>query len=131
MLYLKWIVNKDLLYSTWDSAQCYLAAWMGGQFRREWINVYIWLSPFAVHRKLSQHCLLLDTPIQNKKFKYIYTYIYPKIQSITISNCYGFQMPSPMTMSVMEDSIFTGMGFISRKKYYIFFLAFLYLSQWL
>ena len=26
--YLKWIINKDLLYSTWNSAQCYVAAWM-------------------------------------------------------------------------------------------------------
>ena len=30
LLYLKWITNKDLLYSTWNSAQCYAAAWMGG-----------------------------------------------------------------------------------------------------
>ena len=29
LLYLKWIINKDLLYSTWNSAQCYVAAWMG------------------------------------------------------------------------------------------------------
>ena len=30
LLYLKWIPNKDLLYSTGNSAQCYVAAWMGG-----------------------------------------------------------------------------------------------------
>ena len=30
LLYLKWITNKDLLYSTWNSIQCYVAAWMGG-----------------------------------------------------------------------------------------------------
>ena len=30
LLYLKWMTNKDLLYSTGDSAQCYVAAWMGG-----------------------------------------------------------------------------------------------------
>ena len=31
LLYLKWIANKDLLYSTWNSAQCYVAAgWEGG-----------------------------------------------------------------------------------------------------
>ena len=29
LLYLKWTTNNDLLYSTWDSAQCYVAAWMG------------------------------------------------------------------------------------------------------
>ena len=56
ILYLRWITNKDLLYSTWNSAQCYMAVWMGGEFGREWIHVYVWLSPFTVHPKLSQHC---------------------------------------------------------------------------
>jgi len=56
LLYLKWITDKDLLYSTWNSAQCYLEAWMGGAFRGERIHVYVRLSPFAVHLKLSQHC---------------------------------------------------------------------------
>ena len=57
LLYLKWITNKDLLYRTGNSAQCYVAAWMGGEFGGEWIPViYIWLSRFAVHLKLSQHC---------------------------------------------------------------------------
>ena len=28
--YLKWITNKDLLYSTWNSTQCYVpASWEG------------------------------------------------------------------------------------------------------
>ena len=56
LLYLKWITNKDLLYSTRNSAQCYMAAWMGREFEREWIHVYTWLNPFAVHLKLLQHC---------------------------------------------------------------------------
>ena len=56
LLYLKWIANKDLLYSTGNSAQCHVAAWIGGEFGEEWIHVYVWLSPFAVHLKLSQHC---------------------------------------------------------------------------
>ena len=54
--YSKWITNKDLLYSTWNSAQCYVAAWMGGEFGGEWVLVYVWLSPFTVHLKLPQHC---------------------------------------------------------------------------
>ena len=33
LLYLKWIINKDLLYSTGNSAQYYVAAWMGGGLR--------------------------------------------------------------------------------------------------
>ena len=32
--------------------------------------MYVWLSPFAVHLKLSKHCLLISyTSMQNKKFK--------------------------------------------------------------
>ena len=56
LLYFKWITNKDLLYNTWNSAQCYVAAWMGGEFGREWVPIYVWLSPFTVHLQLSQHC---------------------------------------------------------------------------
>ena len=37
---LKWIINKDLLHSTCNSAQCYVAAWMGGEFEGEWTYVY-------------------------------------------------------------------------------------------
>ena len=54
MLYFKWITNKVLLYSTGNSAQCYA----GGKFGGEWTCVYLWLSPFMVHLKLSQHCWL-------------------------------------------------------------------------
>ena len=35
--------NKDLLYSTWNSAQCYIAAWMGGEFGGAWAHEYVWL----------------------------------------------------------------------------------------
>ena len=34
--YFKWITNKDLLWSTGDSAPCDAAAWMGGEFGGEW-----------------------------------------------------------------------------------------------
>ena len=37
LLYLKWITNREL-YSTGNSAQCYAAAWMGGEFGGEWIQ---------------------------------------------------------------------------------------------
>ena len=48
--------NKDLLYSTGKSPQCYVAAWMEGEFGGEWKHVYVWLSPSAVHLRLSKHC---------------------------------------------------------------------------
>ena len=52
--YLKWITNKDLLYSKRNSVQYYVAAWIGVEFGEEWIYVHTWLSIFAVHLKLSQ-----------------------------------------------------------------------------
>ena len=45
LLYLKWIVSRDLLPSTGNSAQCYVAAWVVEEFGGEWIHVYVWLSP--------------------------------------------------------------------------------------
>ena len=51
LLHLKWMTNKDLLYSTWNSS-VYVPAWMGEGFGGEWIHVHVWLSPFAVHLKL-------------------------------------------------------------------------------
>ena len=66
---LKWIINKVLLYNTWNSAQCYVPAWIEGAFGEEWTHVYAWLSPFTVDWKLLQHDLLMTyTPIQNKNF---------------------------------------------------------------
>ena len=56
LLYLKWITNKDLLYSTGNSAQYYVAAWVGGEFGGEWVCIYVWLSLFFVHLKLLQRC---------------------------------------------------------------------------
>ena len=50
LLYLQWITNKDLLQSTGNSAQYYVAAWMGGEFGGEWIHAYVWFSPFLFTR---------------------------------------------------------------------------------
>ena len=40
LLYLKQLSNKDLWYSTGNSAQCYVAAWMGGAFEE---NGYMYM----------------------------------------------------------------------------------------
>ena len=57
LLYLKWITNKGRgLYSTGNSAQCDVTAWMGEEFGGEWIHVYVWLSQFTVQLKRSEHC---------------------------------------------------------------------------
>ena len=55
LLYFKWITNKDLLYSTWNSDHCYVAAWMRGEFGGEWVHVCVYLSPFTVQMKLLQY----------------------------------------------------------------------------
>ena len=46
----KWITNKNLLYSTVNSAQCYMTAWILGEFRGEWIHVYM-----AVEKAMAPH----------------------------------------------------------------------------
>ena len=56
LLFLRWIINRVLLYSTWNSAQCYMAAWMRGEGQGEWVHVYSRLSPLPVHLKLAQCC---------------------------------------------------------------------------
>ena len=41
LLYLKWITNKDLLSSTGNSAQCDVAAWVGGESGEDGYT-YMW-----------------------------------------------------------------------------------------
>ena len=52
--YVKWITNKELLYSTGNSAQCYETTRMGKEFEKEYIHGY--MNHFALHLKLTQHC---------------------------------------------------------------------------
>ena len=62
-LYLKWITNKDLLYSTWNSAQCYVAAWMGEESGGERIHEPLCCLPETIT------FLIAYITIQNKKLK--------------------------------------------------------------
>ena len=44
LLYLQRITNEDLLYSSWNSAQCYMPAWMGrGSGENGYIHMYGWV----------------------------------------------------------------------------------------
>ena len=65
LLYLKWIANKDLLYSTGDSAQCYVAAWIGSWGRTNTCTAESFCCPPETVTTL----LIGYAPIQNKKFK--------------------------------------------------------------
>ena len=40
-----------------------------GSLGGKWIHVYVWLSPFAVHLKLSQHCQSAIVQYKIKSFK--------------------------------------------------------------
>ena len=50
----KFLLNKSmhtlqmLKVQVGNSAQCCVAAWIGGEFGAEWIHVYVWLSPFVI-----------------------------------------------------------------------------------
>ena len=74
LLYLKWITNKDLPYSTWNSAQCSVAAWMGEEFEGEWIHVYVGWARLLSTWQLSQDCLsaVLQCNIKTWKKKRMY-----------------------------------------------------------
>lgn len=43
---------------------------------REWIHMYVWLSPFALHRKLSQHCQPASLQYKNLKVSQKKSYRY-------------------------------------------------------
>ena len=68
LLYLKWRANKDRLYSTGNSAQGYVSAWMGGDFRGEQIRVCV-VEPLHCSPETATTLLTGYTPIQNKKIK--------------------------------------------------------------
>ena len=67
-LCLKWITNKDLLYSTWNSAQCCMAAWMGGESGGEWTRVCV-AETLCRPPETATALLVSYTPIQNEEFK--------------------------------------------------------------
>ena len=41
LLYIKWITNKDLLYSTGKSTQYSVMTYMGKESKKEWIYIYV------------------------------------------------------------------------------------------
>ena len=54
LLYIGWINNKVLLYSTGNYIQYPVINYNGKEYEKECI--YVYLSHFAVQQKLTQHC---------------------------------------------------------------------------
>ena len=69
LLYLKWITNKDLLCSTWNSAQCYVPAWMGGVAWRKTDTCICMAESLHCSPETTKTLLISHTPLQNKKLK--------------------------------------------------------------
>ena len=71
LLYLNWISNKDLLYSTWNSAQCYVAAWMGREFGGKMDTCICMAESLYCLPEMISTLFISYTPIQNKRFKFL------------------------------------------------------------
>ena len=74
LLYLEWITNKALLYSTVNSTQCFVAAWIGGEFENgymytEWIMDTCMAKSFNCSPETVTTLLIGCTPVKNKKLK--------------------------------------------------------------
>ena len=67
--FFKSITNKDLLNSTWNSAQCYVAAWMGGEFVGRMDTCIYMTESLPCSPETVTTLLISYAPTQNKKFK--------------------------------------------------------------
>ena len=67
LLYLKWIINKNLLYSSGNSDQCDVAAWMGEDLGRMDTCIFMAESLYCSPETITT--LIGYMPILKKKFK--------------------------------------------------------------
>ena len=84
---------------------------MGGEFGGEWIHVYVWLSPFSFHLKLSQLCqsALLQYKIAKKKKK-------KDLKSMTHSfsfKCLRKRLPPHWSVfQILSDTMYINVQFL-------------------
>ena len=80
LLYIKEITTKDLLYSTGNSTQYSVIAYMGKEYKKEWIHVYpsMQMIHFTLHLKPTQCCK--PTTLQLKKKKNSFPGSHQRIQ---------------------------------------------------
>ena len=77
LLYLKWIINKDLWCSTWNSAQCYVPAWMGGVAWRRTDTCICMAKSLHCSPETTKTLSISHTPLQKRKLKEKKKKIYP------------------------------------------------------
>ena len=66
--YLKWVINKDLLYSTGNSAESYVAAWMGGEIGGRIGTCVCMAESLCCSPETITTLLISYIPIQKEKF---------------------------------------------------------------
>ena len=71
LLYTKWVTNKDLLWSTGNSAQCYVAACLGGGVSGRMDTRVCLAESLGCSLETITTLLIGHPPIENKKFKKI------------------------------------------------------------
>ena len=104
-LYLKWVTNKDLLYSIQNSVQSYVA-WMGGEFGGEQIHIYVWLSPFTVHLKLLQLRLLIG---------YVCVHVLSRFSHVRLSDPMDHSPPGSSVHGILQARILEGVTMPSSR----------------
>ena len=75
LLYLKWTANKDLLYSTENSAQYFVMTYIGKEYEKEWIYVYLY-----IHIRITEYMYIQNICITES------LYCIPKINTRLLIN---------------------------------------------
>ena len=89
--------KEYVYYSTWNSAQCYVAAWMKGEFGGEWIYEYVWLSLlFTWNYHNIVNWLYPSTKLKVFFFFLIYIYVWEKAMA-THSSTLAWSTPVLLT----------------------------------
>ena len=100
LLYIKYITNKNLLYSTGNSTQYSIMTYMGKEPKKEWMHVYVLLIYFAIQQKLTQH--YKSPMMQKKKIEKINKYKLSGLRSL------GGRNGNPLQYSCLESSMDRG-----------------------
>ena len=94
LLYFKGITSKDLVYNTEKSAECYKAAWMGGEFGGEQITCVRVAECLCCSSEIITTLLIGCTPIQHKKFlKNQISRFLDSCQPVSVQSCLNPEVP--------------------------------------